>query len=178
MKALLFFSGIVLKGVLLFAQANIPAFVESDYIIKDFKFESGETLPQLNMHYTTVGKPIKDKNGKIINGILIMHGTTGNGHQFLTEQYAGYLFNPGQILDADKYYIILPDAVGHGKSGKPSNGLHMKFPKYSGERQDQRSDCGIKAITKGVSINHGLRFLLGQHFAEDSIGTEDQHQDQ
>jgi homoserine acetyltransferase len=104
---------------------NYPAPVEGDYTIKDFKFRSGEILPELKLHYLTIGTPAKD------NAVLIMHGTGGTGAQFLSAQFANILFGPGQLLDATKYFIILPDAIGHGGSSKPSNGLHMKFPHYT-----------------------------------------------
>ena len=109
-------------------RVNYPTPVEGDYIIKDFQFKSGETLPELRLHYTTVGTPVKDASGMVRNAVLIMHGTTGNGRSFLTNQFAGGLFGPGQLLDATRYYIILPDAIGHGKSSKPSDGMRMKFP--------------------------------------------------
>ena len=112
-------------------QRNYPAPVAGDYTINDFKFRSGETLPELKLHYFTIGTPAKDNRGVIRNAVLIMHGTGGTGAQFLSPQFANVLFGPGQLLDATKYYIILPDAIGHGRSSKPSNGLHMKFPHYT-----------------------------------------------
>ena len=148
---------VILVSITAPAQTNFPPFIESDYVIKNFSFESNESLPGLNMHYTTFGKPIKDKNGKVVNAVLIMHGTGGNGHQFLTDQYAGYLFNPGQILDAAKYYIILPDALGHGKSSKPSDGLHMKFPKYT---YNDMVNADYRLLTEHLGINH-LRLVMG-----------------
>ena len=112
-------------------QRNYPAPVEGDYTIKDFKFRSGETLPELKLHYLTIGAPSKDNSGVTRNAVLIMHGTGGTGAQFLSPQFADILFGPGQLLDATKYFSILPDAIGHGRSSKPSNGLHMKFPHYT-----------------------------------------------
>jgi len=114
-----------------FSQTGYPTPVEDDFMIRDFRFETGESLPELRIHYTTVGQPVKDKSGKVTNAVLIMHGTTGNGHQFLSNQFAGGLFKSGQLLDASKYFIILPDGIGHGKSSKPSDGLHMHFPRYT-----------------------------------------------
>jgi homoserine O-acetyltransferase/O-succinyltransferase len=157
MKALIFFAIALLINLPAYNQATYPAAVESDYVIKDFKFESNESLPQLNIHYTTIGQPVKDKNGKIANAVLIMHGTSGSGHGFLTEQFAGHLFNPGQILDANKYYIILPDAIGHGKSGKPSDGLHMKFPKYT---YNDMVAADYRLLMEHLGINH-LRLVMG-----------------
>src|ERR1041384_337725 len=112
-------------------QRNYPAPVEGDYTINDFKFRSGETLPELKVHYRTIGTPAKDNSSVTRNAVLIMHGTGGTGAQFLSTQFANVLFGPGQLLDATKYFIILPDAIGHGRSSKPSNGLHMKFPQYT-----------------------------------------------
>src|SRR5215475_4094835 len=91
-------------------QRNYPAPVTGDYTIKDFKFRSGETLPELRLHYLTIGTPAKDNNGVTRNAVLIMHGTGGTGAQFLSPQFANILFGPGQLLDATKYFIILPDA--------------------------------------------------------------------
>src|SRR6266705_1847687 len=101
-----------------------PATTEDDFVLKNFKFQSGETLPQLRLHYTTLGKPVRDAQGRVINAVLILHGTGGSGHQFLQPIFAGELFGAGQLLDATRYYIILPDGIGHGKSSKPSDGLH------------------------------------------------------
>src|SRR5258708_29997199 len=107
-----------------------PGTTEGDYIAKNFKFRSGETLPELRLHYTTLGKPVHDAQGRVSNAVLILHGTGGTGHQFLQPIFAGELFGPGQLLDATPYFIILPDGVGHGKSSKPSDGLHAHFPQY------------------------------------------------
>src|SRR5262245_35356261 len=89
------------------APLNLPDSQEVDYELKDFKFASGETIPVLRLHYTTFGKPVKDKNGKVTNAIYMMHGTTGNSHNFVNQGFGGYLFKDGQLLDAKKYYIIL-----------------------------------------------------------------------
>src|SRR5580700_8501424 len=97
-------------------QQSFPTPEEGDYVIKNFPFQSGESMPELTLHYTTIGHPVKDKDGKTLNAILIMHGTTGDGHQFLSPQFSDGLFKAGQLLDATKYYIILPDGIGHGKS--------------------------------------------------------------
>ena len=94
--------------------ANFPEPVEADWTAKNFRFITGEILPELRLHYTTIGKPVRDSGGVVRNAVLIMHGTTGSGRGFLSEQFGGHLFGPGQLLDATKYYIILPDAVGHG----------------------------------------------------------------
>jgi homoserine O-acetyltransferase len=140
-----------------FAQAKYPAPVEGDFIIKDFAFASGETLPSLNLHYTVIGKPQTNPQGKITNGVLIMHGTSGSGKNFLSDMFAGGLFGPGQLLDTSKYFIILPDAIGHGKSSKPSDGLHMRFPKYT---YDDMVLADYRLLTEHLHINH-LRLVMG-----------------
>ena len=105
------------------AAADYPDPVEGDFTIRDFHFHSGESLAELHLHYATLGKPSSP-------AILIMHGTGGSGHGFFSAQFAGELFGPGQPLDAAKYFIIFPDAIGHGKSSKPSDGMRMHFPRY------------------------------------------------
>jgi homoserine O-acetyltransferase len=139
------------------APLNLPDSAEVDYELKDYKFVSGEILPALRLHYTTFGKPVKDKNGKVINAVYIMHGTTGNSHNFVNPGFGGYLFKTGGLLDATKYFIILPDGIGHGRSSKPSDGLHMKFPKYT---YDDMVRADHQVLTEKMGINH-LRLILG-----------------
>src|SRR6185437_5069898 len=115
------------------APLNLPDSTEIDYELKNFTFTTGETLPVLRLHYTTFGKIVKDKSGKVTNAVYIMHGTTGNSHNFVNQLFAGHLFEPGQLLDATKYFIILPDGIGHGKSSKPSDEHHMRFANYASE---------------------------------------------
>jgi homoserine O-acetyltransferase len=103
---------------------------ESEFVVKDFKFRDGESLLELRLHYATLGKPIRDSAGRVTNAVMLLHGTGGSGTQFLASQFAGELFGAGQLLDIAKYYIVLPDGIGHGKSSKPSDGLHAKFPQY------------------------------------------------
>lgn len=100
------------------------AVTEGDFVVHDFRFASGETLPELRLHYRTLGTPRGN------NAVLVLHGTTGSGAQFLGESFAGALFGPGQLLDVTKYFVILPDAIGHGGSAKPSDGLRARFPRY------------------------------------------------
>lgn len=138
-------------------QSKYPPPVEGDYLIQNFTFADGETLQSLKLHYTMIGKPQKDKNGKVTNAVLIMHGTTGSGGNFLNDRFAGFLFGPGQLLDANKYCIILPDAIGHGKSSKPSDGLHMRFPKYNYEDMVL---ADYRLLTEHLQINH-LRLVMG-----------------
>jgi len=103
---------------------------EGDYIARNFEFRSGEKLDELRLHYTTLGNPKRDKDGHVTNAIKVLHGAGGSGHQFYRSQFAEILVTKGGRLDPAKYYIILPDGVGHGKSSKPSDGLHAKFPNY------------------------------------------------
>ena len=107
-----------------------PTPVEGDYLSHDFHFKTGETVPELRLHYTTFGKPQHDGSGKVTNAVLILHGTGGSGLQFLAPQFADVLFGPGQLLDTNRYFIVLPDDIGHGKSSKPSDGMHARFPQY------------------------------------------------
>src|SRR5690349_9709736 len=138
-------------------QAATPATAEGDFVAKNFQFGSGESLPELRLHYTTLGKPAKNAQGRVTNAVLILHGTGGTGHQFLQPIYAGELFGPGQLLDTEKYYIILPDGIGHGKSSKPSDGLHAHFPHYD---YDDMVAAQHLLLTKGLGVNH-LRLVTG-----------------
>jgi homoserine O-acetyltransferase/O-succinyltransferase len=131
--------------------------LEGDYVIHDFHFASGETLPELRMHYTYLGKAKKDALGRVTNAVLIMHGTGGSGRSLINERFSGVLFGKGQLLDADKYFIILPDGIGHGKSSKPSDALRAHFPQYS--YQDMVA-AQYALVTKGLDVNH-LRLVMG-----------------
>jgi homoserine O-acetyltransferase len=137
--------------------ASYPTPVEGDFVLRDFRFRSGEALPELRLHYTTVGSPLRDAAGVVRNAVLIMHGTGGSGRGFLSAGYAGQLFGPGQLLDATRYFIILPDAIGHGKSSKPSDGLRMKFPKYT---YDDMVTAQYRLVTEHLGVNH-LRLVMG-----------------
>lgn len=130
---------------------------EADYTIKDFAFTSGEKLPELKIHYRTLGTPKKDAQGHVNNAVLIMHGTTGSGAQFSRKQFADELFKPGQLLDVTKYYVILPDDIGHGGSSKPSDGLHAKFPHYGYEDMVAAEHA---LVTDGLKVDH-LRLVMG-----------------
>jgi homoserine O-acetyltransferase/O-succinyltransferase len=134
-----------------------PAPQDGEFIVHDFHFQSGETMPEVRMHYTTLGKPAKDANGRTTNAVLILHGTGGNGHSLLRPIFAGVLFGPGQLLDATRYFIILPDNIGHGKSSKPSDGLHARFPQY-----DYADMIALQQqfVEKGLGVNH-LRLVMG-----------------
>src|SRR5437868_119267 len=141
----------LLIAVTIARAADYPQPSEGDYSIRDFQFTSGETLPELRIHYRALGKPEKDAQGKTRNAILVMHGTTGSGAQFFRPEFAGELFGPGQPLDAAKFFIVLPDGIGHGKSSKPSDGLHAKFPRY-GYRD--MVEAQYRLLTDGLNINH------------------------
>jgi homoserine O-acetyltransferase/O-succinyltransferase len=138
-------------------QTAMPATTEGDFVVKNFQFRSGESLPELRLHYTALGKPVRDAQGRVTNAILILHGTGGTGHQFLTPIFAGELFGPGQLLDAARYYIILPDGIGHGKSSKPSDGPHAHFPQYD---YDDMVAAHHRLLTEGLGVNH-LRLVMG-----------------
>ncbi len=130
---------------------------EGDYVSRDFHFRTGETLPEVRLHYMTFGKPEHDASGKVTNAVLILHGTGGSGRQFLAPQFADVLFGPGQLLDTSRYFIILPDNVGHGKSSKPSDGMHARFPQYD---YDDMVAAQHELLEKGLAVNH-LRLILG-----------------
>ena len=137
--------------------ADYPGPTEGDYTIRDFKFASGETLPELRLHYRTLGTPQKDAQGKTTNAVLIMHGTTGSGAQFIRPEFAGELFGKGQPLDATKFYIVLPDGIGHGKSSKPSDGMHAKFPRYG---YVDMVEADYRLLTEGLGVDHA-RLIMG-----------------
>ena len=130
---------------------------EGDYVIKDFRFASGESLPELRLHYATFGRPERDARGVVKNAMLILHGTGGSGRQFLRDVFAGVLFGPGQLLDSARYYIILPDGIGHGRSSKPSDGLHARFPHYT---YDDMVRAHYRLLTEHLGVNH-LRLVMG-----------------
>jgi len=151
----------LLAGALLLANvalaAEYPAPTESDYVIRDFRFSSGETLPELRIHYRTVGTAQKDKKGVVRNAVLIGHGTGGSGAQFIRAEFAGELFGAGQPLDATKYFIVMADGIGHGKSSKPSDGLRAKFPRYG---YNDMVDAQYRLLTEGLGVKHA-RLVMG-----------------
>jgi homoserine O-acetyltransferase len=143
-----------------YARAEAPPkypVAEGDYVAHDFKFKSGEQLPELRLHYRTLGKLTHDAQGRATNAVLILHGTGGSGQQFLAPQFAGELFGPGQLLDINRYFIILPDGIGHGKSSKPSDGMHAHFPAYD---YDDMVAAQHLLVTEGLAVRH-LRLLMG-----------------
>jgi len=130
---------------------------EGDFTVRDFHFRSGEALPELRLHYMTLGQPARDSQGRVTNAVLILHGTGGSGRQFLQPQFAGVLFGAGQVLDPNHYFIILPDGIGHGHSSKPSDGLHARFPQYD---YDDMVAAHYRLVTEGLNVNH-LRLVMG-----------------
>ena len=137
--------------------ANYPTPQEGDFIVRDFQFKSGEVLPELKLHYTTIGTPLRDQAGIVRNAVLLLHGTTGSGQFFLRPQFSDVLFGPGQPLDATRYFIILPDSIGHGKSSKPSDSLRARFPHYNFE---DMVVAQYRLVTEKLGINH-LRLVMG-----------------
>ena len=139
------------------AQAQAPAPVEGDHVARNFRFRSGEVLPELRLHYTTLGQPRRDRQGRINNAVMVLHGTGGSGQQFLRPQFRDVLFTPGGLLDPARYYIILPDGIGHGKSSKPSDGLRARFPRYD---YDDMVAAQHRLLTEGLGVRR-LRLLAG-----------------
>lgn len=130
--------------------ADLPQAKENDWIAKDFRFHTGEVLPEVRLHYTTLGDPSHE-------AVLVLHGTAGSGTGMLNPVFGGELFGPGQPFDATKYFVILPDALGHGKSSKPSDGLRTKFPRYN---YDDMVAGQFRLLTEGLGIKH-LRVVIG-----------------
>ena len=137
--------------------APYPEPVHGDFILRNFQFASGETLPELNLHYFTLGTPVRNADGRITNAVLLLHGTNGRGTGFLTESFAGELFGSGQPLDAGRWFIIVPDSIGHGKSSKPSDGLRARFPRYV---YADMVEAQVRLVTEGLNVDH-LRLVVG-----------------
>lgn len=160
----LFFASVLLaaQGLPAVAQAQpgntwARAGKQGDFVVRNFRFTTGEVLPELRLHYTTLGTPRKDARGIVRNAVMILHGTGGSGRSFLSGAYAGGLFGPGQLLDSTQYYIVLPDGIGHGGSSKPSDGLRAKFPRYT---YDDMVVAQHRLLTEGLGVNH-LRLIMG-----------------
>ena len=153
----IFFFAALLAAISTSAQQPLPATTEGDFLIHNFKFHSGESLEELRLHYTTLGKPVRNAQGQVTNAILILHGTAGTGKQFLSPVFANELFGPGQLLDVTRYYVVLPDSIGHGKSSKPSDGLHAHFPQYD---YDDMVEAHYRLLTEELAVNH-LRLVFG-----------------
>ena len=159
-------AGLILGAVLLCAASGLgakpaaaPPFAahEGDFVIADFHFASGETLARLKLHYMTLGAPARNAAGAVTNAVLILHGTGGSGRQFLAPQFAGELFGPGQPLDAHRYFIILPDDIGHGGSSKPSDGMRAAFPRYG---YADMVEAEHALVTRGLGVAHP-RLVMG-----------------
>jgi homoserine O-acetyltransferase/O-succinyltransferase len=149
---------LVTLALLLFAfaaRAEVPAAVEADFLVKDFHFRSGEVLPEVRIHYATIGKLRRTEHGT--NAVLVLHGTGGSLQQFLNDRFAGVLFVPGGVLDASRFFIVIPDNVGHGKSSKPSDGLRAKFPHYD---YDDMVELQHRLVVDGLGVDH-LSLVIG-----------------
>jgi homoserine O-acetyltransferase len=139
------------------AQPSYPAVVENDFVARDVRFQSGERAPEIRLHYRTIGQPRRDADGVVRNAVLILHGTGGSGRGFVSDNYAGRLFGAGQLLDAHRYFIILPDNIGHGQSSKPSDGLRMQFPQY---RYTDMVRLQHRLVTEGLGLSQ-LHLIMG-----------------
>lgn len=139
------------------AQTNYPAPVAGDFTIHNFHFHDGESLAEIRLHYLTLGQPQRDDHGLVRNAVLILHGTTGSSAQFLRPEFADELYGKGQPLDVARYYLIIPDNLGHGQSSKPSDGLHARFPKYG---YGDMIEAQYRLLTEGLKVNH-LRLVMG-----------------
>jgi homoserine O-acetyltransferase len=129
----------------------------ANFVLRDFHFADGESLPELRIHYIALGTPQRDARGTVRNAVLILHGTTGSGAGFMSRTFGGELFGPGQLLDTARYYVILPDGIGHGGSSKPSDGLHAHFPRYT---YDDMVDAQHRLLVEGLNVDH-LRLVMG-----------------
>ena len=130
---------------------------EGDFIARDFRFRSGESLAELKLHYLALGTPARDASGQITNAVLVLHGTGGSGRQFLSPQFAEVLYAPGAPLDTARMYVVLPDGIGHGRSSKPSDGLRMRFPRYD---YDDMVLAHYRLLTEHLGVRH-LRLVMG-----------------
>jgi homoserine O-acetyltransferase len=162
MRSVAFTSLVLLAACGTLQAADYPPPTPGDYTIRDFRFASGETLPEVRMHYRTLGKPERDDKGVVRNAVLILHGTGGDGENFVRaggggDLFAAELFGKGQPLDATRYYLILPDNLGHGQSTKPSDGLRARFPRYG---YHDLIEAQYRLLTEGLKVNH-LRLVLG-----------------
>ena len=136
---------------------DYPPLQTGDYTLRDFRFKSGEVLPELRLHYLTFGAPQRDSQGVTRNAVLVLHGTTGNGSNFVRADFAGELFGKGQLLDASRYFIVIPDNLGHGQSSKPSDGLRGHFPHYG---YADMVEAQYRLLVEGLKVDH-LRLVMG-----------------
>lgn len=150
----------IMRALLLLLSLSTTALAQGrqgDFIVRDFRFTTGESLPEVKLHYTTLGTPRKDARGVTRNAVMILHGTGGSGRGFLSANFAGELFGPGQMLDTAKFFIVLPDNLGHGGSSKPSDGMRARFPKYT---YDDMVEAQRRLLVDGLGVNH-LRLVMG-----------------
>ena len=131
--------------------------IAGDFPIKDFAFTSGEKLPEVRLHYVALGTPKRDAAGRVTNAVVILHGTTGSGTQFFRKQFTEPLFGPGEALDLTRTYVIIPDAIGHGGSTKPSDGMHARFPHYGYVDLVESTHA---LVVDGLHVDH-LRLVMG-----------------
>ncbi len=152
-------AGAALSSVLFAVAQEAPRYQvsEGDFVAHDFKFQSGEQLAELRLHYRTLGTPVRDAKGNVTNAVLLLHGTGGTGAQFLVPQFADELYGPRQPLDTSRYFIIAADGIGHGKSSKPSDGMHAHFPQYD---YDDMVAAQHLLLTEGLKVQH-LRLIFG-----------------
>jgi len=160
---LLFLAGVALQTPQPLAASAPPATAttwptrEGDTTLRNFRFRSGETLPEVRMHWTTLGQPHRNSAGQIDNAVMVLHGTGGSGQQFLQPQFADGLYGRGQPLDIRRFFIILPDNLGHGRSSKPSDGMRMRFPKYD---YDDMIEAQRRMLVEGLGVTR-LRLTMG-----------------
>lgn len=157
MRSIMVLVALTAAAAVAMAQSPYPAPQEGDFVARNFQFGTGETMPELRIHYRTIGKLERDANGRASNAVLILHGTTGSGASLLRESFADVLFRPNGLLDAQRYFIILPDGIGHGDSSKPSDGLRMDFPPYD---YDDMVRAQHLLLTEGLGVDH-LRLVMG-----------------
>jgi len=150
-------AGLLAAASLTNAQIVAPEPVSNEVILRDFRFSSGETLAEVRVRYVTIGRKLDDSRGRTANAVLVLHGTGGSSAQFLGPTFAGVLFGPGQPLDASRYYIVIPDGIGHGGSSKPSDGLRAKFPRYT---YDDMVRAQYRLLTESLGVTH-LRLVIG-----------------
>ncbi len=144
--------------LLLFAASSALAQgTQGDYVARNFRFTTGETLAEVRLHYTTLGQPRRDAAGMVRNAVMVLHGTGGTGRAFLSATFGGELFAPGKLLDTTRYYVVLPDGLGHGASSKPSDGMHASFPRYT---YDDMVKAQYLLLTEQLKVNH-LRLVMG-----------------
>jgi len=148
---------VLICAALVCAQSqDAPQPKEGDFVLRNFHFRSGEVLPELHLHYATLGTPVRDAQGVVQNAVIVLHGTTGSGANYMSPAFQT-LYLPGQPLDVGRWYVILPDSIGHGQSSKPSDGMHAHFPHYD---YYDMVEAQFRLVSEGLGINH-LRLVTG-----------------